>query len=53
MLLGAGDAPLIEETAEEGAEPKNLEGFGVEAGATLLLAPEPEPEPEAEECGAE
>jgi hypothetical protein len=57
MLLGAEDAPLVEEVLEEGAEPKTLEGFGVEAGATLLLAPEPEPEPEPEaeapEGGAE
>jgi hypothetical protein len=57
MLLGAGDAPLVEEAPEEGADPKTLEGFGVEAGATLLLAPQPEPEPEAEpeaeEGGAE
>jgi hypothetical protein len=63
MLLGADDVPLVEEAppAEgeeapaEGAEPKTLEGFAVEAGATLKLAPVPEPEPEAEaeEGGAE
>ena len=47
-------AVLADDVAEEGAdpvEPKTMEGFAVEAGATLTLTPIPEPEPEPEERG--